>query len=247
MHDLIYDDDLLIRYLDGELNIAEKAELEAHLQTNAGLQERLTKLKLAIQAVKHLGTTQQVGNIHKQMMQELKLQQKASAPFSKVVRYTMAIAASILVLFIGARIYMASQLTPEKLYKESFVDFNVAQTRSVNASLSEVEKLYQQKRYDAIIGESRSLHLDAKDSLLIGLSFLQADRTSQSIGLLERVAHSSGEFQPDGEFYLSLGYLKTKQYDKALLLMEKIAGDPAHLYQKQFDENFIQKVKELKD
>ena len=248
MDDLLHNEDLLIRYLDGELSGDEKAALEARLQTDQRLHEQLTRLRIAIQAVKHLGTTRQVANIHGQMMHELKSGKKARpVPFNKVIRYTMAAAASILVLVIGIRIYQASQITPGKLYDEAFVEFNSSDTRGSGDMSSEIEKNYRQKKYSVVINSVRSLNMDARDSLLMGLSYLHEDRMSQAIGLFQRLAASSNEFQPDAEFYLSLSYLKNKDYNKALPLMEKIVSDPVHLYHKQFDKDFVEKVKALND
>ena len=248
MNDLLHSDDLLIRYLDGELNGQEKSELEERLQTDKALQDELTKLKVAVQAVKHLGTTQKVGDIHQQMMRELKPVKNARLlPFNKIVRYTMAVAASLLVLFIGVRIYMSAQLSPEKLYNEAFVDFNASGTRSINSKQSEIEKHYQQKDYTTVTNSTRSIHLDAKDSLLIGLSYLQTEHTSQAISIFQRLAYSANDFQQDAEFYLSLSFLKNKDYDKALALAEKIEASPAHLYHQQFNDDLIEKIKELKE
>ena len=248
MDDLLHNDDLLIRYLDGELTGQEKAGLEERLRTDKDLQEQLAKLKIAIQAVKHLGTTQKVAGIHQQMMQELKPVKKARlVPFNKAIRYTMAVAATLLVLFIGVRIYMAAQLSPEKLYSEAFVDFNSSGTRSISGKQSEIEKHYQQKDYNSITGASRSIHLDANDSLLIGLAYLQTNRTNQAIAIFQRLASSVNDFQQDGEFYLSLSYLKNKDYDKALALVQKIEASPSHLYHQQFNDEFIEKIKDLKE
>ncbi len=248
MDELSHNDDLLIRYLDGELGHDERTALEERLSTDKTLREKLTSMQIAVQAIKHFGTSQKVAGIHSQMMQELKPQQKTKVfGISKVVRYTMTVAASLLILFVGVRIYMAAQLTSEKLYSQSFVDFNASGTRGNGNQLSEVEKHYQEKDYNAVINDTRSLHLDEKDSLLIGLAYLHTDKTANAIGFFQRIASSVNNFKEDGEFYLSLSYLKNKDYDKALVLMQKIADDDAHLYHKQFDKDFIENVKALKN
>jgi len=159
----------------------------------------------------------------------------------------MAVAASILVLFIGVRIYMAAQLSPEKLYNQAFVDFNASDTRSVNSSLSEIEKHYQQKDYNGVTNAVRTIRLDSKDSLLLGLAYLQSERTNQAISIFQNLASSANDFQQDGEFYLSLSYLKNRAYEKALPLMQKIEANPAHLYHQQFTNDFTEKVKDLKE
>ncbi|GAA4730252.1 tetratricopeptide repeat protein [Flavisolibacter ginsenosidimutans] len=248
MDETLYNDELLIRYLDGELSAEEKTALEERLHTDKALQEQLVHLQVAVQAVKYLGTTERVQAVHAEMMKELKATNKGKVvPFSKLVRYTMAVAASILVLFVGVRLYLNAQLSPEKLYNESFVDFNVSAARGSNENFSEIEKHYQQKAYEAVIGDVRSVNMDAKDSLLVGLAYLHQNRTPQAIGIFQRLANSANNFQQDAEFYLSLSYLKNKEYSKALPLMEKIKNTPSHLYREYVTEKVIEKTKKLND
>ena len=238
--------DLLIRYLDGELSPAERNALTERLRTDAALQEQLTSLQVAVQAIRQFGTTEKVRSIHAEMMQELKGQPKAKVvSFNKTVRFVLAIAASVVVLFIGVRLYTAAQVSPEKLYDQSFVDFNVSASRGNNESLSVIETHYQQKAYDAVISDLRSANLSAKDSLLVGLAYLHQNRTPQAIGFFKNLAYSVNDFQQDAEFYLSLSYLKNQEYAKALPLMQKIVGDSKHLYHDQLPEEAVEKVKKL--
>lgn len=246
MDEALHKDELLIRYLDGELSAEEKAGLEERLRTDRALQEQLEHLQVAVQAVKHLGTAEKVQSVHAEMMKELKGDQKAKVvSFSKMVRYSMAVAASILVLFVGVRLYLNAQLSPEKLYDQSFVDFNVSAARGSNENLSKIENDYQQKAYDAVIGDVRSVNMNAKDSLLVGLAYLHQNHTAQAIGIFQRLAGSVNNFQQDAEFYLSLGYLKNKEYSKALPLMQKIRSNSSHLYHEQLPDDVVEKVEKL--
>ncbi|HEX8316658.1 MAG TPA: tetratricopeptide repeat protein [Flavisolibacter sp.] len=247
MDDLLQDENLLVRYLDGELTTEERASLEERLQKDARLKEQLLRLQLAIQAIKHQGTAQKVSAVHTKMMRELKPKQPAGRvlPFRKTIRYAMAVAASILILFIGVRIYSASQLSADKLYNESFVDFTVSTSRGNNTVLSKVEQYYQQKDYAAVVNATRSTKLDAKDSLLIGLSYLHTARPDRAISFFQRVASFEGDFRPDGEFYLALSYLKTKQYNNALPVLQKINNDPGHLYHSRVSSDLIENVMKL--
>lgn len=246
MDESLHNHDLLVRYIDGDLPPQEKAALEERLRTDGSLQEQLTLLRAAVQALKQFGTSQKVQSIHSEMMKELKGGQKAKViSFNKGMRYVLAVAASVVVLFIGVKLYTASQLSPEKLYDQSFVDFNVSTSRGSNENLSTVETHYQQKAYDAVISDLRSTNLSAKDSLLVGLAYLHQNRPAQAIGFFNHLAYSANDFQQDAEFYLSLSYLKNKEYNKALPLMEKISANASHLYHGQLTDETIEKVKKL--
>ncbi len=242
----VHNDDLLIRYLDGQLPAGEKEELEARLVSDEALRQRLTSLRVAIQAVEQFGTMQTVQAVHTEMMKELKAPQKTTVvSFGKTLRYTVAIAASLVILFMGVRFYQAAQLSPDKIYNESFVDFNVSSARGNESGLSETEKQYLQKQYEAVTAGIRSLNLNAKDSLLIGLSYLQMGRIAQAIGFFQPLAFTANDYQQDAEFYLALSYLKNRSYNKALPLMEKIKNDPAHLYHNQLSIDAVNKTKKL--
>lgn len=247
MDDLIHDDDLLVRYLDNELSADERAELESRLRNDSGLRERLTNLQVATEAIKQYGTAQQVSTVHSEMMSELsgKTNSDKSVGIRRMVRITMAIAASILIVFIGIRLYLSSQVSAETLYEDAFVDFQVSVSRGSAQDFSTIEKAYQAKNYNGVVQSIRSTRLDSKDSLLVGLSYLHVQTPAQAISILQRLASADNDFRQDAEFYLALAYLKNKEQEKALPLVEKISGNPMHLYYERFDNEFFEKLKKL--
>ena len=52
-----------MRYVDGELNAAEKAAVEQRLQSDSAFRDQFRDLQVALQAIRHLGTMQQVEGI----------------------------------------------------------------------------------------------------------------------------------------------------------------------------------------
>ena len=249
MNDSVHNEDLLVRYIDGELTAEEKAAVEQRLQTDEAFQQQYQNLQVAIQAVRHLGTLQQVESIHREMMQERKENKSRSGVFnlSKTIRYTLAVAASVLVLFVGVRLYLAAQASPDSIYRETFVDYSVSGSRAAGEQLSAIETLYQKKEYKAITGTSRSLHLSARDSLLIGLSYLHTENFAAAAGWFGNLAGTENEYRQDAEFYLSLSYLKTKNYGKALSYMERIHNNTLHLYHEQVSEEAVEKLRKLEE
>jgi hypothetical protein len=249
MSDSVHNENLLVRYLDGDLTAEEKATVEQRLQTDETFREQYRSLQVAVQAVRHLGTLQQVESIHREMMKELKSKKLGGTVFnlSKTIRYTMAVAASVLVLFIGVRLYLSAQLSPGRIYNETFVDFNVSGSRTAGEQLSGIETLYQKKEYRAVTTTGRSLHLSAKDSLLIGLSYLHTKNYPAAVNWFGTLASTQNDYRQDAEFYLSLSYLKTENYAKALSFMESIHNNPAHLYQQQVSADAIEKLKKLNE
>ncbi len=243
MADLEHIEDLLIRYLDGELSGKEKEDLQMRLQTDKALEEQFINLQVAVQAVRQFGTVQQVNSIHTEMMKELKKEQKAPVfSISKAVRYTMGIAAVIFILFIGTKLYLDSQASPDNLYQEAFVDFTVSVTRGFNEPDAQIDKMYQQKRYQSVIN-SQAGELSSRNILLVGLSYLHLRKPVEAIHHFEKLRAGDNEYKEDAEFYSLLSYIKNKDYTHALPLAEAILKDPSHLYHKQLNENFLPTLK----
>lgn len=247
MSESVQDDDLLINYLDGILSAGEEAAVETRLKTDAAFRERYQKLQVVLQAVRHMGTIQQVQNLHAEIMQE---RQQNRQPvrvirFSRTIRYTMGIAASLLLVFIGVRLYLNAQVSPESIYKETFIDFNVATTRSTDNTLTPVEIAYQKNDYQGALSAPRTLNLSPKDSLLLGLSYLHQENLPEAIRWFHSISGRDNEYRQDAEFYLALTYLKTKDAAAALPYFERIANNNAHLYHQQVSPDVVEKLKNL--
>ncbi len=249
MDDLVHNENLLMRYLDNELSTEERSAVEQRLQSDEAFRNQLLNLQVAIQAIKQWGTTQVVADVHRQMMQELKAEKPAAKVIgiSKAVKYTMAVAASVLVLFIGVRLFLNTQASPDKLYNQTFVDYDLTPPRGDANQVSTIEKLYQQKNYSAVVSSVHSLQLSGKDSLLTGLSYLHNNNFSAAVHWFHALASRQNEYQQDAEFYLSLSYLKNKEYSKALPLMQTIYQNPSHLYHQQLSADVIEEVKKLNE
>lgn len=246
MDDFLHSNDVLIRYLDDDLTNEEKLALEEKLPSDTELQQELDNLKIAIQAVLQFGTTAQVSAIHQQMMTELKGENKSKVVrIRKTIRLTLAVAATILALFIGFRFFMNTRPSAEKIYKEAFVSFTLSTTRGTVANGSQIEQLYQQNNYTAVTTVGRSRLLSAKDSLLIGLSYLYTEKAGQATLFFQGLAAGNSDFKQDAEFYLSLSCLKEKNYERASRLMKKIAAEPAHLYYQQITTDILEDVEAL--
>lgn len=246
MAEFLHDnDETLMRYLDGEMERAEKELFESQLQTDRALKQRLESLQVAIASVQQYGTAEKVKSVHSEMMQELSSVHKEGkvVPMRRFVKYSLAIAASVIIILVGVNIFTSSQPSSEKLYNEAFVDYDVSGVRGTE-SQTDIVKLYQDHNYNAVIEKSTSQNLTSKDSLLIGLSFLQQNKLTDAINWFKAISVQSAA-KDDAEFYLALAYLKNKNYNEALNLMEQIHSNANHVYHNQFSETYIDKVKKF--
>lgn len=243
MDEKLYHTELLIRYLDGELDETEHLALEARLHSDEALKEELNRLKTSMQAINFYGIAQQVAAIHRE---EVKHPIHSGA---KIVRMTtrkwIAIAASVLLFISGAGLLYISNLSNDKVFKEAFVDYSAAGIRS-NVSSSPVKTAYQQNDYTTVFNLSKTSTLDEEDQLLIALARFKTNDFIGAIEQLSAIAASRSKFKQDAEFYLAMCYLKTKKYDAALQVMNAIHNDKNHLYHERITGKEIREVELLK-
>jgi hypothetical protein len=242
------EDELIIDYLDGLLPAEERARFEQRLQTDARLRSRLESLRLAVNGLKQFGTTEKVKAIRKELGPELAAKRSARVVnFRSFVRYSIAAAASILVLFVAYKIFLDARLSRARLYNEAYVEYSLAPQRGGGAEqLSSIEREYQHQQYDSVVREPKTGVLSGRDSLLTGISFLKTKQPSPAIDWLKPLSQSSSLFADDAQFYLALAYLKNKDDKEAADLMKKIHNDPKQVYHDQFSDSYIRKVEELR-
>jgi tetratricopeptide (TPR) repeat protein len=171
----------------------------------------------------------------------------------KIVKYSVAAAASVLILAISVVAYKFFSLSADKLYNEKYTSFDLPNLRgNQDTSVTEIEKAYRQKDYGKIINLSASRNeINIADQFLSAVSYLQVNRPTEAIKLFNEVMElnkKSGHatYEDDAEYYLALSYLKIREYDKALKLMNAIHENSSHIYHDNFSSGFILKVKMLK-
>ena len=82
----------------------------------------------------------------------------------RIVRYTVAVAASILLIVVCMVGYNFYQLSPGRLFNENYIAYELMTARSVNDSTgSEIEKTYREKKYTEVINIHKSSVLSVKD------------------------------------------------------------------------------------
>lgn len=246
MTDFLHDnDETLMRYLDGEIDGIEKEQFESQLQKDAALREKLENLRVAIASVQQYSTIEKVKSVHSEMMQELSFDKKEArvVPVRRIVKYGLAIAASVIVILVGVNLFTASQVSSEKLYNEAFVDYDVSVSRGTEPQ-SQISGWYQAHNYAVVVEKANAQPISQKDSLLVGLSYLQTNQLANAINWLMSISQQSPVKQ-DAEFYLSMALLRNKNYNEAVTLMKQIQENPNHVYHNQFTQEYIAKVKKL--
>lgn len=244
----------LMRYIDGEMTETEKREFETLLTTDRSLQEELENMQLAKAVVVSYGLKEKVGNIHQQVMKELKNETpvKQISNVRRIIRFSVAIAASVLLIFLGAEGYNFYRLSPERLFAESYTPYELTTTRDGNdTGESKIEKAYREKKYAKVIAINANSVLSIKDIFLTAMSYMETDDMARAISNFQLVLadvkdDKNSVLKDAAEYYLALAYLKNRDYDQAIELMNAIHSNSSHLYKDKFSSKYINRVKRLK-
>jgi len=244
----------LMRYLDDELTSAQRDDFEKRLATDPALRQELEDLQTARAAVKLYGLNEHVGSIHHQMMAEMKPHGvvRSMSPVRRTIRYTLAIAASILLVGVVIIGYDFFTLSSERLYNSQYHTYELSALRGEANSASQIEMDYQHGDYSAVIEDRQKIqNATPKDEFLAGIAYLQTDNVSAAISSFQSVIEKNRSantsiFNDDAQYYLALSYLRNKDYDRCLDLIRTIRNNPSHLYHDQFSSRFVRKVKRLR-
>src|SRR5215204_7499962 len=177
---------------------------------------------------------------------------KKSSKIRRIVRYSVAVAASILLIFVCIEGYNFYRLSPDRLFAENYTAYERRTTRVENDSTgSQLEKAYREKNYAEVININKNSVLSVKDIFLTGMSYLETNDLPKAISSYQVVIadvkdDKTSVLKDAAEYYLALAYLKNNDYDQSIELMNTIHDNPSHLYTKKFSRKYIKRVKRLK-
>ena len=243
--------ELLIQYMDGELQGDQMAAIKKSIDENPSIREELENLQLAREAVKSYGLKNKISSIHSEMMQELKENAASKNGITrKLFKYSLRIAALIIVLFGISVIYQYFSATPEKLFSENFHAFALHETRG--ASAFPLEDAYKNDKLNEVIEQFANLKdPQSEDYFLAGNAFLARHQPAKAIQAFNSLqeknkTYNTHHFEEDAEYYLALSYLDNNEAAKAIPIFEKIRADKNHTYHKKISSWFLLKVQRLR-
>ena len=248
----------LVPYLDGELTGAAREMVEQQLAADKKLRDELESLKITREAVMIYGLQQKVSGIHQQMMPELKTPLKKMNPLAdgsvrRIIRYSIAVAASA-VLIVGSIVgYNFYKLSSGKIFASHYRSYELGTVRDADSLLvSPVEKAYREKNYQKVTGLlSKKSSSTVKETFLAGLSYVELANNWDAIAMFNKVIAQNDSvqtnlFKDDAEYYLALTHIRNKDYDFAIDLLRRIKENPKHLYHEKVTAKLIRQVKLLK-
>lgn len=243
----------LVEYLDGELTGAEKENMEKLLTADQSLQDELKNLKAAREAIKQYGLQQKVAGIHQQMIQEIEPPVRKINSSRKILRYSMAIAASLILVIGGYLAWNFYSLSSNKVFASNYHSYELSTMRDNDTvELSPIEKAYRSKNYKEVIKlNDQQNAATLKETFLAAMSYVEQGINIKAVeGFKKVIAANEGAgttiLKDEAEYYLALTYIRNDDFDFALELLRKIKGNPNHTYSKKITSKIIRQVKMLK-
>ena len=186
------------------------------------------------------------------MEQDSKLTVEKKNKVKRVVRYSVAVVAVALLIFVCVEVYSFYRLSSDRLFAEGYTAYLTTTTRAENDSTgSKIEQAYRQENYEAVKKLNANSVLSVNDIFLTGMSYLETNDPARAISNFQVVIadvrdEKKSELKDAAEYYLSLAYLKNNDYDQAIELMNMIHDNSSHHYKEKFSRKYINKVKRLK-
>lgn len=245
-----YSPEVLVQYLDGELQGSDKATLEQRLNADTQLQEQLEDLFATREAVKIYGMHQQVSSIHRQMMDEMAPPVRSIAPVRRILRYSVAAAASIILVVGMFFAYNFYKLSSNRVFNDNYSQYELSDLRGGGTTPTTVEEAYRNKDYKKVITLAAGSN-DAQTVFLAGNAYVEQDNFPKAIEAFSHVISleqsvKGSILKDQAEYDLALAYVRNKDFDQSLELLHKIQNDPAHLYHDKVSNKLIRQVKLLK-
>lgn len=232
-------------YLDDKLSGEEKNLLLQELKENTALNELLGLLKISRESVELAGLKNQI-----QLVQKEYLKSRAAKVINiKASTWWIGIAASLSLILLVGNFWI--QKLPAQLIEDRYISYEISTMRSSENPLSELENDFKNKAWASILSAVPKSSNNQSALFLAGVAAYELGDFENADAYLNQVIQvnqslSQTYFNDEAEYYLGLSLLKSKKYNDALVLFEKINLDENHIYQGIFTSSDILKLKVLK-
>lgn len=232
-------------FLDNKLSQREKDLLEQELKENTELNELLGLLKISRESIKLGGLKNQIQSAHKDYHKN----RATKVVKIKPATWWIGIAASLSLILLVGNFWI--QKLPTQLIEDNYISYEISTMRSSEVPLSELENDFKNKAWASIISAVPQSSKNQSELFLAGVAAYELGDLEIAFTYLGQVIQINQElneqyFNDEAEYYLSLSLLKSKKYNEANTLIEKINSDKNHGYFGVFTNSDILKLKVLR-
>jgi hypothetical protein len=225
--------EILIDYLDQQLNQEESARMESALQGDIDLNREMQYLNLAIDTVRLDAINQKVASIRQSQENVQIVEMAAPAIVRNMYKISLRVAAVLVLFFCVASVYKYSSVSNQSFYNKQFSGYELSNSRGQEAHEAEVDA-YQNNKWNEVISiYNAGANKSNQQSFLAAMAEMQLNHFQNAITLFENLLNSkSGDttYLEESEYYLSLAYLMNHEGNKAIQMINKIKANPNHTY-----------------
>ncbi len=230
--------DMLIRYMDGEMEATEKEATAKLLQEDAALQERYQYFLAAKRAIRSQRLQQRVQAIHQEYTQAAPPVESSAAKVTKATplrKRWMRIAALFFLATVGYGVFQYVSTSRQSLYNDNYISYQLPVQRS-SEKTGELGALYNEGNYRAVVNTFNQMaQKQQQDYFLAAQAYLRLNEANAAIDAfrqVEQLNHNSREkyFEQETDYYLALAYLKAGTIDLAEQQLNKITANRQHLF-----------------
>lgn len=229
--------ELLTRYLDGELEPAEIEAANELLNSNEAAQQELSRIRSTQQAVKLTGLKYQI--------QQAVAKEKAAAPVVTMQprkSYLKWVSIAAMILLVAGVGYQYASINENSIFQDANIEYKTVVTRG--DAQDKLVALFSSHDYESYLSAYKATNdKTTEDQLMAGIALMNLGNTSASIETLEPLTKGVSVEKDAAEYYLALNYLKNKEFEKALQLLEAINANQEHGYHSKVGNWLIQKIK----
>lgn len=232
-------------YLDKKLSNKENDLLEQELKESTSLNELLELLKISRESSKLAGLKNQIQSVHKDY------HKNRATSFVKIKPATwwIGIAASLSLILLVGNFWI--QKLPAQLIEERYISYEISTMRSSEVPLRELENDFKNKAWASILSAVSNSSNNQSALFLAGVAAYELGDFEMADSYLNQVIQVNKEvnqkyFNDEAEYYLGLSLLKSKKYNDASVLFDKINSDKNHGYFGIFTDSDMLKLKFLR-
>ena len=242
--------ELLIQYMDGELQGETLISVENAIRLNPEVRAEFENLQSAREAVISYGLKKQVSELHNEMMSELKEENLPRIqPARSLLKRSLSLAATVLLAVGLYTAYQYLAASPDKLFRESYQPYSLHETRG--STPSSLEETYKKGDMESTVRQFESLASPvAQEYFIAGNAYLETKQFPRAIASFSALQQSNANrqthyFEEDAAYYLALSYLGNNEPAKAIPIFEKINAEPSHPYHKKVSSWFLARLHKL--
>jgi hypothetical protein len=225
---------LLIDYLDGNLNEEENSEVAQSIQHDVNTASEVEYLKLAIETVRLNAIKDKVFSV-RYSLKETRINQPSAG--HSLVRHlyktSFRIAAIFLLLLASAILYKYISVTNQSVYKNQFVPYDLSNTRGADERNPESDA-YNSKNWNLVVELNNAAPVKSnKSNFLAAMADMQLNHFSNAAELFQNILNNrteSNSYQEEAEYYCALAFLMEQKVSSATAILNKIKSDTSHRY-----------------